>query len=398
MTTTDFLSLFGDGQFTFQTFDDSSAKSPKLSRVLHGTLHKHTQTLNALNDRGAGVFFMVNKGDGKGRRAKNVQKVTALFLDLDGSPLKPVQAAGLSPHCTVESSPGRWHAYWLVADCPLDRFTSLQQALADRFQGDKKVCDLPRVMRLPGFYHRKAARFMSRILTLDANRAPYKVAELVRELELKPAPAPPPLAKQRKLPGFIPEGERNTTLLSLGAGLVRKGHDLQGVNVRLQVINSERCRPPLGATEVERIAARAHSYGSNGFVQLPHQLLDSLEWKALPPPAHDIVLMAFRRFDGSNNGNIALTWSDFADRPGFSDKKTFYRHRRRALASKILIARQAGNGRNGRTPDLIAIADHWLPGPVCKSQPGPSTQISDLYIDKQSVGTCDSKIAPEAAR
>jgi len=386
MSTDSFLSLF-PGAFTFQTFDDSPAKFGGLSRILHGSLREHVGTLAHLNEKGAGVFFMVNAGDGMGRRATNVQHVRALFADLDGSPLAPVEAATLPPHCIVESSPGRWHAYWRVSDCPLDSFKPLQRALAERFDGDRKVCDLPRVMRLPGFDHRKGAPFASRVLSLDADRAPYRLAELVQAFALNPAPVALPAPKRRTLPDAIPEGHRNRTLLSLAAGLVRKGHDAQAVNNRLQRINAERCQPPLCASEVDAIAARGLGYGSDGFTKLPHKLLDSPQWKELSPPAHDVILTAFRRFDGFNNGDIALTWADFAGLPGFNDKHTFYRHRRHALSSGILLTRQGRNAQRGRTADLFAIAADWLPAsPVCKSQPGPSVQIPNPYIDKQALG------------
>lgn len=385
MTTTRFLSLFG-GLQAFQTFDDLPRKLPGLSRILHGSLTEHAGTLAELNARGAGVFFMVNAGDGKGRKAGNVQQVRALFVDLDGSPLEPVRDATLPPHCIVESSPGRWHAYWRIADCPLDRFKPLQQALARRFDADPKVCDLPRVMRLPGFDHCKREPYTSRIVTLDADRPAYRVAELVSAFGLDAAPVALPVHKRRTLPGTIPAGERNGTLLSLAAGLVRKGHDAPAVNDRLQRINAERCQPPLCASEVDAIAAQASGYGSEGFMLLTHKLLDSPEWRALPPPAHDVILTAFRRFDGFNNGNIALTWVDFEGRPGFGDKHTFYRHRSRALASGILLARPGKSAQRGRTADLFRIADRWLPEHlVCKTQPCASVQIAYPYIDKQDV-------------
>jgi hypothetical protein len=51
----------------------------------------------------------------------------------------------------------------------------LQKDLAARFSGDPKVCDLPRVMRLPGFYHRKAAPFLTRIISCnDAAPIPFE--------------------------------------------------------------------------------------------------------------------------------------------------------------------------------------------------------------------------------
>lgn len=176
-----------------------------------------------------------------------------------------------------------------------------------------------------------------------------------------PQPARVTPIRQRRALNRIPTGERNNTLLSLAAGFVRRGHDVQAVNDRLQRINAERCMPPLGADEVDTIAARAVGYGSGGFATLPHKLLDSREWAELPPAAHDVVLLAFRRFDGTNNGNIALTWSDFEGREGFRKKDTFYNARNAAVAARILErTRQHHNTQTGRAPDLFAIAPCWL--------------------------------------
>lgn len=113
---------------------------------------------------------MVNAGDGvvhdganTCRTTANVIKVRALFVDLDGAPITPVLSCPLPPDWAVQSSPGRWHAYWKVQECPLAAFTSAQSALAVKFGGDPIVKDLPRVMRVPGFVHRKAAPFTSRL-------------------------------------------------------------------------------------------------------------------------------------------------------------------------------------------------------------------------------------------
>ena len=396
----DAMTLLGllapDELVTFQTFDDSKRNRHGLTRIMHGTLAAHRQMLASLNARGAGVYWMVNAGDGKGRKATNVQRIRALFVDLDGAPLEPVKAAPLQPHCIVESSPNRWHAYWRIADCPPDRFTLLQKALAARFHADPKVCDLPRVLRLPGFDHRKGEPYRSRIIELHP-RQPYTIAELVQAFDLH-APEThataanvarlPSAHKRRTLPDVIPEGERNTKLFSLARGWVQRGHGLQAVNDRMQRINAERCKPPLDATEVDAIAAQAVSYGSDGFAMLPHKLLDAPEWMALPPPVHDIVLTAFRRYDGANNGNIALTWDDFDGRPGFTRKQTFYGHRRKAIASGILQSHEGHNTQRGKRPDLFAIAPEWLPSPVSLLKPCASVENVHPYIDKQGVSVC----------
>lgn len=377
-----FLGALG-ASFTFQTFDESGQKRQHLSRVLHGTLASHANTLADLNRRGAGVFVMVNAGDGKGRKAGNVHAVRAFFADLDGAPLDAVHAFALRPHFVLESSAGRWHAYWLVENAPLDQFTATQQAIAHHMGSDPKVCDLPRVMRLPGFLHRKGAPFACRIIeSYVGERYTYGQMREALGITLHVASSVKPPAL---LPDQIIEGSRNDTLFKAAVGLVQQGHKASDVNQRLQRINAERCRPPLCASEVDAIAANAADYGSQGFTILPHALLDSSEWKSLPPAAQSIVLMAFRRHNGGNNGNIALPWSEFEGLPGFGKKDTFYRQRARALRSGILLQVEEGrNGQSGRKPDLFAIDRRWLrDSPVPKREPGPSPQKVHPYIDKQ---------------
>lgn len=179
------LDLLAPGEpVTFQTFDDiHKPKDPRFTSILHGTLAQHRAKLAALNARGAGIFWMVNAGDGKGREARNVQRIRALFVDLDGAPLEPVQSAPLAPHAIVESSRNRWHAYWRVSDCSLPDFKPMQKALAARFHSDASVCGLPNVLRLPGFVHQKPADknghdgkpFQSRIFQL-CEAPPYSLA------------------------------------------------------------------------------------------------------------------------------------------------------------------------------------------------------------------------------
>lgn len=149
--------------FTFQTFDDSDLKRGHLAKVCHGSLEEEAARLAAWNAAGAGVFAVINETDGLGRKAANVVRVRAVFADLDGSPIEPVLQCRLRPHIVVESSPGRFHAYWRVTGMPLEQFALVQKALAARFGGDPSVHDISRVMRLPGFWHQKGAPSMSRI-------------------------------------------------------------------------------------------------------------------------------------------------------------------------------------------------------------------------------------------
>jgi len=145
-----------DEAVSYQFFDDKKKKK-YLAQWQH--LNRNRANLAALlkkQKQGCGVYVMVNKGDGKGRSVANVIAVRALFIDLDGSPWEPA-ADLLKPHLRVESSPGRFHLYWLVSDCSLEQFKPLQQAIAKKFAGDNSCVDLCRVLRVPGFYHLKTA-------------------------------------------------------------------------------------------------------------------------------------------------------------------------------------------------------------------------------------------------
>jgi hypothetical protein len=174
------MSGSADALITLQTFDDSKGERGHLARILHGTIDQHVEELSRLQREGAGVYWMVNIGDGNGRCEENVTAVRCLFADLDGTPLEPIVNA-LKPHAIIESSPGRWHVYYLVADCPKHRFKSLQSAIARRFGSDPSVCDLPRVMRMPGFSHMKGDPFISQIIELN-NRDAYFLAEIEFDL------------------------------------------------------------------------------------------------------------------------------------------------------------------------------------------------------------------------
>ncbi len=191
-----FVDLLAPGEpVTLQTFSDRKPKGPDpLAKIMHGRLEEHAGRLAALNGEGAGVFVCVNATNGRGRQAKNVTRVRALFVDLDGAPIAPVLAlpAYLRPHIVVESSPGKWHCYWIVIDCALDRFKPIQQALAARFNGDASVHDLPRVLRVPGYLHRKAEPFRTRIDRVR-DAPPFKVEALVEGLGLVVGKRSPPV-------------------------------------------------------------------------------------------------------------------------------------------------------------------------------------------------------------
>lgn len=330
--------LSGEVDFTFQTFCESDGSGKALNRIVHGTLARHLVTLKALNLKGAGVFVMVNRGDLTGRKAENVIGARALFVDLDGAPIRPVLDSRLPPRIVVESSPGKWHCYWPVVDMPLARFTEAQKALAIRFQGDTKVCDLPRVMRLPGFLHHKGAPFQTRLVTCEM--APLTWRELDEAFDLP---------DRMRLPDTIPAGSRNNTLYALARSAARKGVPEPEQLAKAHQVNALQCEQPLDASEVTQIVSSAYSRPVHGVASIPLAVLDGEPYKSLDDAARTLLVLAYRRADSF--GDFTLPHSEL--KAWFPRKDTFHAIRKRAVASGLLVVTQPAAKampRKGRGP------------------------------------------------
>lgn len=186
-------------QFCFQTFDDlESRKHTSMIATIQSSFDDAAPRLTALNKRGAGVFVTVNATNGVGRKEADVIAVRAFFADFD--PPKTAAAPDsypLQPHWQVESSKGKRHAYWLIDDCPVDRFKTWQQTIIQSLRSDPAPCDLPRVMRLPGFFHMKnpATPHLVRIVSTH-DIAPYSLTDIAGafspQLPISKTAPPPP--------------------------------------------------------------------------------------------------------------------------------------------------------------------------------------------------------------
>src|SRR5690554_127894 len=297
--------------FTFQTFDDSPGKRRDLASQHHGPLAACWDALAALNRQGAGVFVCLNRTDGQGRKAANVTGVRGVFADFDEAdpdrlPRLAATLANFPPSLVVESSPGKHHAYWLADGLALDDFTPLQKALAAWLGSDPKVCDLPRVARVPGFIHRKGAPFVSRVvhtgdrLAADAIRqalAPYAAREAAQQ-----APAPgrmdaPPYAV-RALEGAsgailtAPAGARNDTLNreAFGVfGLVKAGHLAEG-EARHAL---ERAAAGAGLANDEAVATLASAWDAAAPRAIPERLTPATAARLPPATAANAPAFGF---------------------------------------------------------------------------------------------------------
>ena len=153
------------GEFWFQTAIEPKPEDGKASpRVLSGNLDQVGDQLVKLNQAGSAVWVQINAGTG--RNNSDVNRVRAYFVDQDKGSTELLFESAHPADVIVESSPGKFHGYWLTGNAPLDSFATRMHALADKFDGDHSVCHLGRVMRLPGFFHLKDEPFMSRIVKI----------------------------------------------------------------------------------------------------------------------------------------------------------------------------------------------------------------------------------------
>ena len=169
--------------FTFQTFSDDKSLIrverdypgvapgdvvPKGARAKKTKVDPNARPINAAlsdelcerldtqNQKGVGIFFTVNETDLKGRKAENIRRVRAVWADFDnGLPAK----LPLEPSALVCSSPGKYHAYWVVGDgMSFETFRGVMVRIVRDYGGDANVMDVARVLRLPGTCHMKTGK------------------------------------------------------------------------------------------------------------------------------------------------------------------------------------------------------------------------------------------------
>lgn len=292
MKTKDFLDLFSPDSHYFQWFKDNKESET----VIHpgGSYSSYddcASKLASINEVGGGIYFTVNASNGASRRTTDIEEVRALFVDLDDAPLEPVLECWPTPSIIVQTSQNKFHCYWLVNDCPLEQFKGIQLLLKDKFNGDPKVHDLPRVMRVPGFYNMKSDPFMIKVI--GGNSRVYKTEEVLEGLELEDL--------ANKITEGIEErhgvldsqleskaagvGERHGTLLTMARKYAGKGYTEDQITKLLHEANT-RFVPPIPLkrlnSEIKSIVSAIKEYegGVLGSIRLVFDDSKNIEWDA----------------------------------------------------------------------------------------------------------------------
>lgn len=153
---------------------------------LYGSAKANIARLVEANIEGMSIAMMINKG--MVRSIKAVTKVSALFADFDSGDLTIANmlALPIEPHMIIESSPSKFHVYWLVKDCQVDQFSAVMKALALKLGSDTNICDLVRVMRMPGSINWKYnLPFLTKIVHQQKDAKPILLKVFIEEMELK---------------------------------------------------------------------------------------------------------------------------------------------------------------------------------------------------------------------
>jgi len=163
--------------FTFQTFGDGQ-NNANLAR----STSKRDEVLQ-LYTHGAGVYVTVNETDLTGRKSENIQRIRSIWQEDDEGHGGPFP---LDPSLVVESSPGHFHRYWFVSDhWPADEqgradFASVMERMVESYGSDHRAKDISRVLRVPGFLHRKDPTRPYMVRMVENNGRRYTREEILR--------------------------------------------------------------------------------------------------------------------------------------------------------------------------------------------------------------------------
>jgi hypothetical protein len=163
--------------FTFQAFDE---------RGVDASLARNTSDraeIVRLYEQGAGVYVTVNETNLIGRKSENIKRVRAIWQEDDEGHGGPFP---LEPSLVIETSPAHFHRYWLVVDdWPANEqgradFAAVMERMVSSYGCDHRAKDLCRVLRVPGFLHRKDPMQPHMVRIMEASGRRYTREQILR--------------------------------------------------------------------------------------------------------------------------------------------------------------------------------------------------------------------------
>lgn len=230
--TVNFLRILGveDEILLFQALDDSKRGIPGLTKTISGKFNDVLNELTDYSNRGAGIFLTINLDNGQEeRKTQNIIGIRSFFADKDDGNFEKLP---LPPTCINQSKNGQ-HAYWVLKSPSeqIDKFKKIQKDIADFLNTDSAICDLPRVMRLPGFPHQKDIEDPFYVKIFESNEdCLYDLEEIEKTFSKNNSNVPDEvrlkfLAKNTKsfLGGKFKEGQWNNSLFKAAIDFHEQG-------------------------------------------------------------------------------------------------------------------------------------------------------------------------------
>lgn len=238
----------------------------------------------AMREDGFGVdvyFGVLPRTQRIGRNDTIVDETRVLWADFDGKAYAESKLGAFhamaslapAPQIVVDSGNG-YHGYWLLREeVDFENARQVMRGIAIASNGDLKVADKARILRIPGTRNHKAEPIPVRLLRFDITGRRHRFSDFVDFAETA-ARADRPVRQHRKraesvsgnwepseedAPKF-PDGERNNGLTRLAGIMVARGLDPDELLTALMHENEMRCDPPLPEREVEHIARSVERY------------------------------------------------------------------------------------------------------------------------------------------
>lgn len=226
--------------------------------------------LRTYNNDGYAIHFVPNGG---GHQDKDVKTAKVQFMECDDLPLeeqyKQIESFPLKPSFLIQTSKSV-HCYWKLAEGNIKRFRAIQIKLAKYFNGDIKVQNESRCMRLPTFYHNKAEPIEVKLVCFHPDRVYSQdaIEELLPETDKVKAK----MQAKFILPDVIKDGHRQNTLMRYASQLWQKGYSIEECKQKIQLANSTKCQHPLSDNELEReVYPVFKAYEQGNFLDRFHQ-------------------------------------------------------------------------------------------------------------------------------
>ena len=255
----DLLTGAADKQVTLVAIRHNPSTGKALATSRRGTLKALTNWIVSQQKSRAGIYVTVNQTAGVKRKTEDILEIRAVWSDDDVPRESPRTDWPLPPHLTIETSPGKYHYYWMTCTQPGAEFDGVMQCLVKKHGCDRNAVDSARVLRLAGTFNLKNPEITHcvRIVSSDI-RPKYLWAEIL-------AAFPP----ERKTDGTIQAPKLD---VSEAIGILQTGSP--GMHDALLKLSSRMAAKGLERGEVEAylhsvIAAGGAAHRKDRLSQIP---------------------------------------------------------------------------------------------------------------------------------